>query len=199
LAAVERAIAALQAGEPVLLPTDGVYGLCAAAADEGAVERLYALKGRDARQPSAVIAASVDVLLRLLPELPVRDVALVRAILPGAYTLVLANPARRLPWLNRARPQTIGVRVAVLPDAAQQVLDAIGAVAATSANEPGEPAAAGLDEVPARIRAAVGAELDAGRLAGTPSTVIDFTAPEPVVLREGAGPVEAALRAARRP
>ena len=180
----------------MLLPTDGVYGLCASAGDEAAVERLYALKGRAARQPSAVIAPSVAALLRLLPELSMRDVALVRALLPGAYTLVLANPARRLPWLNRARPETIGVRVAVLPVGSQRVLDAVGAVAATSANEPGDPAAASLDEVPARIRAAAGAELDAGGLAGTPSTVIDFTGPEPVVLREGAGSVTAALRAA---
>jgi tRNA threonylcarbamoyl adenosine modification protein (Sua5/YciO/YrdC/YwlC family) len=194
--AAERAIAALRAGESVLLPTDGVYGLCAAAGDEGAVERLYALKGRDARQPSAVIAASVGALLRLLPELSVRDVALIRALLPGAYTLVLANPARRLPWLNRARPEEIGVRVAELPEVSQRVLDAVGAVAATSANEPREPAAASLDEVPARIRAAVGAEVDAGRLGGTPSTVIDFTGPEPVVLRRGAGSVDAAVGAA---
>ena len=67
------------------------------------------------------------------------------------------------------------------------MLDAVGAVAATSANDPGEPAAASLDDVPERIRAGCGAELDAGRLPGTPSTVIDFTGPEPVVLREGAG------------
>ena len=63
----------------------------------------------------------------------------------------------------------------MLPDAAQRVLDAVGAVAATSANEPGEPAAASLDEVPQRIREGCGAEVDAGRLPGIASTVLDFT------------------------
>jgi tRNA A37 threonylcarbamoyladenosine synthetase subunit TsaC/SUA5/YrdC len=127
-----------------------------------------------------------------------------RALLPGPYTLVLANPARRYAWLSGARPDTDGVRVAELPPGAQHVLDVVGAVAATSANEPGEPPAASLDEVPERIRVACAAELDAGRLSGTPSTVIDLTGAQPVVLREGAAPaaeaiarVDEALSAAR--
>jgi tRNA A37 threonylcarbamoyladenosine synthetase subunit TsaC/SUA5/YrdC len=95
------------------------------------------------------------------------------------------NPARRYPWLNGASPATIGVRMPVLPQVTQRVVDEVGAVAATSANEPGEPAAASLDEVPARIRAGCGGELDAGRLSGEPSTVIDFTGVAPIVLREG--------------
>ena len=73
------------------------------------------------------------------------------------------------------------------------MLDAVGAIAATSANDPGEPPAATLDDVPERIRAGCGAELDAGRLSGEPSTVIDFTGAEPRVLREGAGSVDEAL------
>jgi L-threonylcarbamoyladenylate synthase len=76
----------------------------------------------------------------------------------------------------------------VLPDPVQAVMDAVGAVVATSANEPGEPAAASLDEVPERIRAGVAAEIDAGPLPGTASTVVDFTGAEAVVLRAGAGP-----------
>ena len=57
---------------------------------------------------------------------------------------------------------------------------------ATSANEPGGPDPRSLDDVPGRIRAAVAAELDAGPLPGTPSTVIDFTGAEPRVIRDGA-------------
>jgi L-threonylcarbamoyladenylate synthase len=184
------AVAALRAGKPVLLPTDTVYGLCALAESEAAVRALYELKGRGQAQPTALLAASVDALLELLPEL---DERVPRALLPGPYTLVLPNPAGRYPWLTGARPETIGVRVPDLPAAAQEVVAAVGAVAATSANDPGDPAAASLDEVPARIRAACAAELDAGRLPGTPSTVIDFTGLEPAVLREGAAPGAAAI------
>jgi tRNA threonylcarbamoyl adenosine modification protein (Sua5/YciO/YrdC/YwlC family) len=185
---------ALRAERPVLLPADGVYGLCALARSERAVRALYELKGRGPAQPTQVIAASVDALVEAVPELPR---ALLDALLPGAYTLVLANPARRFAWVSGERPETIGVRVARLPAASQAVLDAVGLIAATSANEPGEPPAATLAAVSPRIRAGCGAELDAGELPGTPSTVVDYTAPEPRVLREGAGSIEQALAAAR--
>ena len=102
---------------------------------------------------------------------------------------MLPNPERRFPWLTGERPETIGVRVAHVPPATQGVLDAVGLIAATSANEPGEPPAATLDEVPRRIRDGCGAELDAGTLGGEPSTVVDYTGSEPVILRSGAGDV----------
>lgn len=184
---VQQAVDAIRAGRAVLLPTDGVYGLCASAYREAPAQKLYELKGRDAAQPLALLAASVDMLLECVPELRGRAGVIARELLPGPFTLVLPNPARRYPWLTGTRPDTIGVRVAELPMPAQHVLDAVGAVAATSANEPGEPPAASLDEVPARIRAGCGAEIDAGRLPGMPSTVVDFTGDEPVVLRQGAG------------
>jgi tRNA A37 threonylcarbamoyladenosine synthetase subunit TsaC/SUA5/YrdC len=73
---------------------------------------------------------------------------------------------------------------------------------ATSANEPGGPDPAEMDEVPARIRAAVACEVDGGRLPGTASAVVDLRAvPEggPArLLRPGPDPdgVAAALAAA---
>jgi tRNA threonylcarbamoyl adenosine modification protein (Sua5/YciO/YrdC/YwlC family) len=184
-------IEALRAGEPVLLPADGVYGLCSSV-DEAAVRRLYALKGRAEAQPTAVIAAGVDTLLELVPELRGRSETVMRALLPGPFTLVLPNPARRFPWLSGGA-ETLGVRVPVLPEPSRRVLDEVGAVAATSANEPGEPAPASLDEVPRRVRDGCADEVDAGRLPGIASTVIDFTGTEPRVLREGAAPAADAL------
>jgi L-threonylcarbamoyladenylate synthase len=177
------AVAALRAGLPVLLPTDGVYGLCCAL-DEAAVTRLYALKGRERRQPTALIAASRDALRRLIPEL---DPAVV---LQGPFTSIVPNPAHRFPWLAGDNVEAIGVRLPVLPPATRAVLDSVGAVAATSANEPGEPPAASLEEVPERIRRGCGAEIDAGTLPGTPSTVVDLTGGEPVVLRQGPGELQ---------
>ena len=47
----QAAIDALRAGEPVILPTDTVYGLVAAAEGPGPTQRLYLLKGRAAAQP----------------------------------------------------------------------------------------------------------------------------------------------------
>jgi len=166
----------------VLLPTDTVYGLSAVPTQEAA-ERLYALKGRATAQPTALLAGSVDALLAAAPEL---DRAVLERLLPGPFTLVLPNPAGRFPWLTGGRPGPLGVRVPELPAPAAAVLRAVGCVLATSANEPGGPSPASLDEVPARIRVGCAAEVDAGPLPGRPSTVLDLTGPEPRVLREGA-------------
>jgi L-threonylcarbamoyladenylate synthase len=172
---VASTIAAIRAGEAVLLPADGVYGLCASAYRESSVRRVYEVKGRNEGRPFAMIASSVDMLIECVPELRGRSETIVRTLLPGPFTLVLRNPAHRYPWLNGA------------------VLDTVGAVAATSANEPGSPPPATLDEVPASIREGCAAEIDAGRLSGLPSTVIDFSGPEPAVLRVGAGDPEEAI------
>jgi L-threonylcarbamoyladenylate synthase len=193
VSALEEAVSALRGGKLVILPTDTVYGLCADADREQAVHELARLKQRGETQPIALLAATLDVLLEAVPELHGRAEAGASALLPGPYTLVLPNPARRLPWLSGRRPDAIGVRVPELGAGARAVLDRVGAVAATSANLHGGPDPARIDDVPEEIRAGVGAILDGGDLPGTPSTVLDLTGPEPIVLREGAAPVAEAF------
>lgn len=187
MGAVARAVAALRAGEPVVLPTDTVYGLCADAASEAACRRALALKGRPESQPAALLCGDVETLLGLVPELPA---AIAKALLPGPYTLVLPNPEHRYPWLAE---ETIGVRVPVLPAPTAEVLGAVGAVTATSANLHGGPDPRRLADVPEAIRSACGAVVDGGELPGVPSTVLDLCGSEPRVLREGAVPAAEAL------
>ena len=194
---IEQAVDAILAGQPVLLPTDTVYGLCADPYRSTSAERVYRLKGRDEKQPLAILAADVDMLLECVPELRGRSATIARAILPGPYTLVFSNPARRYQWLTGSRPDTIGVRVSILPAPAHAVVAAVGSVVATSANHTGGADPRTLADVPEDIRSGVAAEIDAGPLPGQPSTVIDFTVPEPVVIREGAGNARTAIDIAR--
>jgi L-threonylcarbamoyladenylate synthase len=192
---VDEAVAALRDGKPVVLPTDTVYGLCASPYREEPVGQLYRLKGRAEEQPTALVAADFEMLLECVPELRGRAATIARSLLPGPYTLILPNAARRFRWLTGNRPWTIGVRVPDLPEQAKAVLDRVGAVAATSANAPGEPDPRRVDDIPPELLSGCTAVVDVGELPGTPSTVVDFTGPEPVVVREGAGAVEAALAA----
>ena len=193
MSAIDAAVEAIRAGEPVILPTDTVYGLCATPYTPDATERLYALKGRPGTQPTALLARDVDMLFECVPELRGRAGPVVRALLPGPYTLVLRNPARRFRWLTGTAPETIGVRVAELPGDAAAVLDRVGAIVATSANLPGGPDPRRLADVPAEILTGAAAEIDAGEVGGVPSTVLDLTGREPRVLREGAVPAAEAL------
>jgi L-threonylcarbamoyladenylate synthase len=190
---IERVIEAVATGQPVLLPTDTVYGLVTSAEREDYAARVYRLKGRDTTQPTALLAASVDQLLECLPELQGRSDVIVRVLLPGPYTLILPNPAQRFRWLTGVRTEAIGLRVPELPEAARRVVEVAGCVLATSANDPGGPNPVTLDDVPQRIRDGCAAELDLGPLPGTPSTVIDFSRDEPFVIREGIVPAAEAI------
>lgn len=190
---MDAAVAAIQAGRPVVLPTDTVYGLCASPYREETALRVYRLKGRDESAPTALVCSDLDMLFECVPELRGRSGQLARALLPGRYTLVFPNPARRYRWLTGSSPDTIGVRVPALPEPSKSILDRIGAVMGTSANLAGGPEPRRLEDVPEEIRAGCAAVIDAGELPGVPSTVLDLTGPDPRVLREGAAPVAEAL------
>jgi L-threonylcarbamoyladenylate synthase len=190
---VNEVARALRAGKLAILPTDTVYGLCASPDGAGPTERLYRLKGRDASQPTALLAADLETLFECVPELRGRAGVIARALLPGPYTLILANPARRYRWITGTTPDAIGVRVPELPVEAQEVMADAACVVATSANLAGGPDPRRVEDIPVELLEQVDAVVDAGELPGTPSTVLDFTAGEPRVIREGAAPAAEAL------
>ncbi len=175
---------------------DTVYGLCADPHREEPVRELYRMKQRPPEQPTALLAKDVDLLFELVPELEGGAGMLVRALLPGPFTLVLPNPGERFPWLTGSTPDRIGVRVPELTGPGAEVLEQVGAVVATSANLRGGPEPTRVEDVPVEIRAGAAAIVDGGPLPGTPSTVLDLTGPEPTVIREGAVPAEQAIERA---
>ena len=184
---VDDVAAAVEAGKLVVIPTDTVYGLACRPDREDAVRALSTLKQRSPEQPIALVASGVAPLRELIPELPVDE--LVR----GAFTLVLANPARRLPWLAGGRAGTIGIRIPEVTGLAAELLARAGVVAATSANLHGGADPRRIGDIPREILDGIAAVLDVGGLPGTPSTVVDLTGAEPRVLREGAVPAAEAL------
>ena len=180
-AALESCIAA---GGVALFPADTVYGLAADPRSEDAVERLYAIKGRPPRRPSAVMFFSVGDALAALPELGERTRSAIERLLPGPVTAVLPNPSRRYPLACADTPERIGVRVPALDAGpARPVLQ-------SSANPSGGTDARRLEDVDPGIRSRVDLELDGGELPGTPSSVVDLTGYEErgdwTVRREGA-------------
>jgi L-threonylcarbamoyladenylate synthase len=185
---IQQAVAAIRDGQPVILPTDTVYGLCATPYLEEAAARVYRLKGRPDATPIALVCTDVDMLFECVPELRGRAGLYTRALLPGPLTLVLPNPARRFRWLTGDRRATIGVRVPGADGALGEVLHEVGALMATSANRHGGLDPRRLEDVPQEIRDGCATELEGGELPGVPSTVVDLTAREPKILREGAVP-----------
>ena len=79
----------LNRGGVAVIPTDTVYGLAAHPSHPAAVERLYAIKGRDARKPIALLAAKADAVTAFGATLPSAAAKLAAERWPGALTLVL--------------------------------------------------------------------------------------------------------------
>lgn len=166
--ALEPVREALGRGELVVVPTDTVYGLAAAADDRAAVERMYRLKGRDPGQPTAVVFGTLAQLEERLPGLPPRARWAVTSLLPGPWTLVLDVTDVPWPWLTGGEPAPIGVRV---PAGALE----LPPIAATSANLAGEPTAATIGELSPALVEQVSWAVDAGSLPpAQESTVLDL-------------------------
>jgi L-threonylcarbamoyladenylate synthase len=186
-------VRALLEGALAILPTDTVYGLACRADSRRAAADLYRLKGRSTTQPTSIVLASVAAVEQALPGLDPAIVRVLRRLLPGPYTVVVPDTRASFEWLCGDRPGTIGVRVPALPPGVAEIVARVGAVAATSANLPGGPDPRLLDDVPPRIREGAAVEVDAGELPGVPSTVIDLTSADPVVVRAGAVGADEAL------
>jgi L-threonylcarbamoyladenylate synthase len=168
----------LAGGCVIVFPADTVYGLGCDPENRTAVERLYALKGRPAARPAAVMFFSLGTVLQALPELGTRERAAMRALLPGALTLLLANRKHRFPLACGPDPDTLGVRVPLL-DGPLAALRAVHVpVVQSSANISGEADVRRLADVPASLREGADLLLDGGELPGTASTVVDLRAYE---------------------
>jgi len=186
-----------------VFPSDTVYGLACEPDSKEAVQRLYLLKRRPPDKPAAVMFFALDLALAALPELGPRTRGALDALLPGAVTLLLPNPARRFPLacgVGGDGIETLGLRVPAWPPALAALGDVSWPVLQTSANVAGGPDARRLEDVPEAIRARADLVLDGGELPGTPSTVVDLRGFERdgrwSVVREGAlavGDVAAAL------
>jgi L-threonylcarbamoyladenylate synthase len=180
----------VEAAGVALFPSDTVYGLATGPESEAGVGRLYALKGRPPERPSALMFFDLDLALATLGELGTRTRAALGRLLPGPFTLVLPNPARRYPLACGPRPDRLGVRVPALSGELAGLTGVRRPILQSSANRSGGPEARRLDDVDAHIREGVDLELDGGELPGVPSTVVDLAAYEAggrfEVMREGA-------------
>jgi tRNA threonylcarbamoyl adenosine modification protein (Sua5/YciO/YrdC/YwlC family) len=161
---------ALRRGEVVALPTDTVYGLvCLPAVSE----KLYVLKGRPASLELPVLVADVDQALTLASEIIAAARALMDRHWPGGLTVVV----------QRAGGGTVGLRIPN-HDLVRSVCAEVGPLASTSANLHGQPPATTAAEVRAAFPDLL--VVDGGECAGLPSTVVDCTGPDLIVLRQGA-------------
>jgi L-threonylcarbamoyladenylate synthase len=181
-------------GGVAIFPADTLYGLACDPLNPAAVERIHGIKGRDEGKPSAVMYFSPLAMRELVSGLGPRTRDALAVLLPGSVTLVVANPEHRYPLACREDPDRLGVRLIEGP-----LAGAMTPIFQTSANRSGEPAARSFDEIDAAILDQVDVAIDAGKLIGEPSTVIDISriddGGEWSILREGAVSADAVAAA----
>jgi L-threonylcarbamoyladenylate synthase len=181
--AIQRALEILHAGGLVAFPTDTVYGAGALAFDGKAVESIYTAKDRPVEKAIPVLLGGSEDLGKVTSRVPEMARRLATRFWPGPLTLVVPKKPN-LPEAVSVT-DTVGVRV---PNhrLARSLLQAAGPMAATSANLSGQPSPSTADEVLAQLGGRIDLILDGGRTpGGTPSTVVDCTGQQPVIVRAG--------------
>lgn len=185
---------ALAAGGVIAFPTDTVYGLGADLWNSTAIARLYAAKGRPDEKALPVLLADEGQWSLVAAGASETALSLMRAFWPGALTIVL--PRRpEVPDAVGPLTQTIALRVPAHA-ALRRIIAHTGPLASSSANLSGQPPAMSAGAVRDALEERLALVLDGGDLPpGSPSTVVDATGPQPVILRQGAITAEAMTRA----
>lgn len=186
---IRRAADIIRAGGIIVYPTDSCYALGCHIGDKGAMERIRAIRGVDDRHHLTLVCRDLSE-LSTYARVDNRQFRLLRAATPGSYVFIL-EATRELPKrLQHPKRRTIGLRI---PD--HPVVDALLA-------ELGEPILSSTlllpgDELPHtdaaeirdRLEHQVDLVLDGGSCGIEPSTVVDLSGSEPVLVRAGKGPL----------
>lgn len=186
---IEEAIGALKDGQPVVFPTDTVYGLGVSVRHAPNPQAIYDLKRRDAGKPVAWLVGGPEALDEFGVDVPQAARDLVRTYWPGALTVIVKASAA-VPEAFQSRQGTIGLR---MPDSALalSLIKAVGSPLATSsANLSGGPDPVSLSGISPELLQAAPAVLEGECPAsGIPSTVVDCSRGAVDVLRQGAVPL----------
>lgn len=187
--AISQAAAWLRQGQLVAFPTDTVYGVGVAAFNAVAIKALYQAKQRPVSKGIPILLADPADLDKVTQNVPGMVRRLMARFWPGPLTLIMP----RHPDLpaNISPNDSIAVRIPDC-DVARALIRAVGgAVAATSANQSGQPPAQTGAEALAALDGLVTAVLDDGPTpGGVPSTIITFVDGDLRIIREG--PITAA-------
>ncbi len=179
---IAHAAEVLRADGVVVYPTDSVYALGCSLRNPKAVQRLEAIRGKGGNEFSLVF----DSLARVAEYVGVDDVqfGVLKRHLPGAFTFLMA-PLSRVPDRALAKRRTVGVRI---PDnaVARALVEELGCpLLSTSLHGIESDYLADPSSIAQFFGKRVDMVIDGGEGGEVPSTVVDLTGDEPVVVRQG--------------
>ncbi|MDP1657685.1 MAG: L-threonylcarbamoyladenylate synthase [Hylemonella sp.] len=184
---LKQAAALLEKGGVLAVPTDSSYALVCHLDDKAAADRLRSIRGVDDKHHLTLLCRDLSELANYA-RVDNRQYRLIKAATPGPYTFILEATKEVPRRLSHPSRKTIGLRVPEHP-----VLQALLALhseplLATTLIAAGETDSINdANEIRERYEHQIAAVIDAGACAHEPTTVVDLTSGEPVVLRQGRG------------
>jgi L-threonylcarbamoyladenylate synthase len=180
------AVRALHAGGVVAFPTETFYGLAADPRSQDAVRKIFSVKQRQSDRSLPLIAASLEQVADHVGLMTPLATRLALRAWPGPLTLIIPASPLLCKDVHRSRG-SVAVRVPSDSIALALAASARHSITSTSANLSGDPPAATPDEVAASLGDSIDVLIDAGRTpGGLPSTIVDATGDDPVLVRAGA-------------
>lgn len=184
---IKQAAQIIHSGGIVALPTDSCYALVCHLDDKAAVEKLRRIRGIDEKHHLTLLCRDLSE-IGSYARVDNKQFRWLKAATPGPYTVIL-EATREVPRrLSHPSRKTIGLRV---PEnaIAQALLEELGQpLLGTTLIMAGEVDALNdADSIRERLEKLVDLIIDGGACAMEPTTVIDLTGPEPVLVRQGRG------------
>ena len=196
---VEQAARILRSGGLVAFPTETVYGLGADAANDEAVRRVFAAKGRPADHSLIVHFAAPEDAARWAARWSDDAEKLAAAFWPGPLTLIVPKAAHVSDVVTGGH-STVGVRVPDHPVAQSLLRSFGGGLAAPSANRFGQVSPTTAAHVAIELADRVDLILDGGACrVGVESTIVDLSGETPRLLRPGGVSLESLEATLERP
>ncbi len=181
---IRRAVDALEGGEVIAYPTDTVYGLGCDLFNKKAVERLYQIKGLQSDKKLAFVCGDLAEVARYA-VMHDNVYRVLRKYLPGPYCFIL-EATREVPKIVHLARKTVGVRIPDHPVTLALVRELGRPIISSTATRGADAPSPDPDEIDS-LFPGLGLVLDAGPGGTLPTTVVDLTGPDPVIVREGAG------------
>ena len=188
---LRQAAQILQTGGIAAIPTDSSYALACHLDDKAAADRLRQIRGVDEKHHLTLLCRDLSELANYA-RVDNKQFRLLKSATPGPYTFILEASKEEPRRVSHPQRKTIGLRV---PD--NKVLKELlalhdGPLLATTLIARGETEPMNdAQDIRERFEHDVAAVIDAGACPQQPTTVVDLTGPDPVVIREGRGPLAA--------
>jgi tRNA threonylcarbamoyl adenosine modification protein (Sua5/YciO/YrdC/YwlC family) len=175
-------------GGVAVVPTDTVYGLTCSITSTDAIRRIYDLKQMDRKKPLSILIGDMQAVGRYARGVSTPAYRVMKRVLPGPYTFIyLATP--EVPKIMLRKRRTIGIRMPDDPISLALLAELDEPLLSTSIRSPEDEFMNDPVEIEGRYGPSVDVVIDGGRRLPVPSTVVDLSGADPILLREGKGDV----------